>query len=587
VPALPGPASRAVPAIALAASVVLIVVALSFMRPSAAPAEVIAPGAAAAPDAGHAVSKRVSFRNGLISNARFTNDGRGVAYAGAFEGMPWKVYTGVLDGTAMRSVTANGTILFDVSAGGDLAVGSSPEDGSQKGMVLSRGSLAGGAPRQLYDSVLSADFGPQDVMLLVRLVDSRWVIESPPGKVILTSTENLGAARLSPDGQYIAFPRLPVLGDDRGTVEIIDRTGKLIARSKQAWTLEGLAWNARGDEVWFSAGYEDASRRIYALSLTGAQREVFAAPGNLRLLDVDAQGRALVASSLVRSRMFGKLNGETTERSWSWLDGSMPLDLSPDGKAVLFLEGFGPSTAEVQTWLRRFDTGDDTPVMLSLGWGRALSPDRRWAVVSPTAPFNTLRLVPVGAGAPRDLKAGDFQGINQVRFFPDGQRIVFSAFDHENRPHLYLQSLVAAGKEDEGPQLVNDGEFALTAPPSPDGKYLVGFDVKARKALLVPVDKTQGEAQPLPQLTPGDMPMQWTDDGKRLWIARRDKKLPGISLFQYELGSGKLTPNGVITPADPVGMDHVKAGLITPDGGAYVYTVNQELDELYLIEGVR
>jgi hypothetical protein len=34
-------------------------------------------------------------------------------------------------------------------------------------------------------------------------------------------------------------------------------------------------------------------------------------------------------------------------------------------------------------------------------------------------------------------------------------------------------------------------------------------------------------------------------------------------------------------------MQWIKEGVLTPDGKHYVYTVNQELDELFLLEGVR
>ncbi|MFT3707051.1 MAG: protein kinase [Archangium sp.] len=562
--------------------------------PPAPPSVPVVVGApAGAPALKGPVSKRVSYRNGSIINARFTADGRGVTYAGAFEHSPLKVFSGVLDGPELRTASGPATVLFDVSAKDELALGQFSEDAMHKGsgMVLSRGSLAGGAARPLYENVLWADFGPGELMVLNRIVDSKFVIECPPGNVIASSSEALSRARLSPDGKYVAFMRQPVVGDDRGTVEIIDRTGRPVAQSQAAWTLDGIAWNADGSEVWFSAGYDDVARRIYALSLTGQQRELFSAPGSLRIFDVDPKGRILAVSGFTRSRMFGKVNGDASERSLSWLDGSMPLDISNDGKALLFLEGFGPASTEVQTWLRRFDQEDDTPVLLGLGWGRALSPDRRWAIVSPKAPFNTLRLVPTGAGTGRDLPAGDFQAITHVRFFPDGQRIVFGALDRQNQPHIYTQS-IAEPRDQSGlkldPVLVSEEPYALLAAPSPDGKWVVGMQPKTKKSVLLAIEGN-APLKTLDALPSGDFPSQWTTDGKKLWVFRRPKDKNGlrIELLQFDLTSGKEVAMFSLGPADPVGMEHIKQGILTPDGSSYVYTVNQQLDDLYLIEGVR
>lgn len=562
------------------------------------PPAVAAPDTAARPAAAP-VSRRVSFRNGNIINARFTADGRGVAYSGSFENSAPRVYTGVLDGAQLRAASAPGTMLFDVSERDDLALGAPPDETQQKGgMVLSRASLAGGAARPLYEGIFWADFGPNDSMVLTRFADGRWTIEYPQGNVLVTAPHQLWMARLSPDGTKIAFIRHPVLGDDRGTAEIIDLTGRPVAKSTSAWTIDGLAWRADGKEVWFSAGYETVARELHALGIDGQQRLVFAAPGSLRLLDLDARGRALAVTGIMRSRMFGKVAKDTRERPLSWLDGSMPLDISADGNALLFLEGYGPAGTEVQTWFRRFDQEDDTPVLLGLGWGRALSPDQRWAVITPTPPFNTLRLVPTGTGAQRDLPAGDFQAINFVRFFPDGQRIAFSAFDADNKPHLYVQTVVGVSAEsgaNADPVRVSDEELTLAAPPSPDGKWLIGFSAKTRRATLVPVGAQSLAPQVLDKLSPGDLPIQWAPDGKALWVLRRPKPLTvgckeyvtGLELLRYDLVAGKLSPYMTVQPPDPVGMEHIKTGLITPDGKHYVYTANQQLDELYLIDGVR
>ena len=152
-------------------------------------------------------------------------------------------------------------------------------------------------------------------------------------------------------------------------MEIIDLQGTLVAKSKTAWTLGGLAWAPSGREVWFAAGYETVARQLYAMDLLGAEREVYAAAGVIQLHDIDARGRVLISTGTSRARLFGMVAGSQQERSLGWLDGSNPVALAADGSALLFLEGHGTAASpEIQTWFRRFDGDDDTPVMLASGF---------------------------------------------------------------------------------------------------------------------------------------------------------------------------------------------------------------------------
>lgn len=56
-----------------------------------------------------------------------------------------------------------------------------------------------------------------------------------------------------------------------------------------------------------------------------------------------------------------------------------------------------------------------------------------------------------------------------------------------------------------------------------------------------------------------------------------DSKGVGAELLEHELGTARSTHVGWFEPPDPVGMQ----------GKHFVYTVNQQLDELLLLEGVR
>ena len=544
---------------------------------------------------------RVAFRNGWVSSARFTGE-KGIVYSGAFEGEQPRVVTGVIGSASSRPVSEPDATLLDVSSSGELAIGQFDHDLKrrwERGSVLSRVALAGGTPRQVMEHVVSADFGPKDTMLVVREEPSRVTVEYPIGHVVLSKPKPcMVTARLSPSGDRIAWVDSPVVHDDRGSVVLMDTQGRELARSPFHWSVQGLAWRPDGQEVWFTAADTGDMRSIRALDTTGHEREVFAAPGSLVLFDIDRAGRVLAAMRIARFRVFGRVGSASTElQPLSYFNGSQVVDLATDGSAMLFVEGQGSEGSEIETYLRRFD--GTPPVRLSGGWGRALSPDQKWAVVSLKAPFTTLALVPTGPGLPRELPSGGFAAIHGVRFFSDGKRIAISARGPDGKLHLYTQDVTVspvsgglgglneAAQPQEGaePRQLGDEEVFAVAPPSPDGRHLAAWTPKGEPVL---VEVESGAMQPLGGLEWGDKPVQWTSDGRALWVAR-DARAPsmGWELFRLALSTKKLTHVSHVGPADTVGVQMMREGFITPDGNTYVFDLHQTLDELYVIEGLR
>src|SRR5262249_60651938 len=134
-------------------------------------------------------------------------------------------------------------------------------------------------------------------------------------------------------------------------------------------------------------------------SRSGRERLLVRAPGLLELDDVSADGRALVGHHTRVVSMWGQAPGETAERDLSWLDASVPGDLSPDGKTLTLSEtgeggaGFGSIYAR--------GTDGSPAVRLGEGRGGALSPDGRRVVAvldAGAGPAPRPPLPPAGAG---------------------------------------------------------------------------------------------------------------------------------------------------------------------------------------------
>ena len=83
---------------------------------------------------------------------------------------------------------------------------------------------------------------------------------------------------------------------------------------------------------------------------------------------------------------------------------------------------------------------------------------------------------------------------------------------------------------------------------SPDGKFLVAPNDDARLALF-PVDG--GEPRVLPGVDRGQLFVQWTEDGKSIYV--RDDTIP-VLVYKLDLATGKKNLVLRLMPPDPSGV---------------------------------
>jgi hypothetical protein len=119
-----------------------------------------------------------------------------------------------------------------------------------------------------------------------------------------------------------------------------------------------------------------------------------------------------------------------------------------------------------------------------------------------------------------------------------------------------------------------------TNPLSPDGKFVLGIQGGA-KASLFPLEG--GQARPVVGLDAGDWPIQWSEDGRFLYVHRRSE-IPN-KVWLLDPASGKKQPWLEIKPGESV--QGVAFLLMTRDGKSYVYGTQRTLSELYLVDGLR
>ncbi len=190
---------------------------------------------------------RVTFRKGAISAARFAPDEQTIIYSAAWDRPTIKLYRSRVDGTDVRGLDLPATQLLAVSRSGELAITSNADTGR-----LARVPINGGAPRELLDNVIAADWSRDGTQLAVaRCENGKCRLEYPIGKPLYETIDWISHMRISPQGDEIAFMDHPISGDDRGTVMMVDLKGNQRKLTPEWDGEQGLAWSPDGIEIWF------------------------------------------------------------------------------------------------------------------------------------------------------------------------------------------------------------------------------------------------------------------------------------------------------------------------------------------------
>ena len=520
---------------------------------------------------------QVSYRRGTIYSGRLSPENKTIVYSASWEGGSPDIYAVTKESPESRSLNAKECILLSVSSSGELAVltGARFLDHYEFQGTLATMSL-GGAPREVLQDVTSADWAPDGRSLaVVHVVGGRFRLEYPMGTVRFETSGTISHVRVSRDGKMVAFLHHPHPRDDRGSVMLWDPSGPARILS-DGWEAEqGLAWSAKGDEVWFSAVRIGSGFVMHGVTLSGQLRDVLAGPGGIRVLDVTPDGKLLLTHTENHYVITAWING-APGRDLSWLDASFEPSLSADGKRILFSEGNESEGGLYAVCLR----GTDGSPVVRLGEGLtyALSPDGAWAwallLKDPPEP----ELLPTGPGQARRPDNSNIESYAAMGWMPDSQGFLFAGNEAGHDSRIYLQS-VAGGK---ARPLTGEGFNAqVTIPISPDGKRFVAFDQHARTWESCQIE--DGKCVPLAGSERRDFPLRWSADGKYIYAGVR-RTVPGF--WRIELATGRRTLWKEVSLADPVGVNDLFPISITPDGESFAASANRRLDELYLVDGV-
>jgi eukaryotic-like serine/threonine-protein kinase len=529
--------------------------------------------------------RQLTFRHGSLRGARLAPDGLTTVYSAAWIGTPQDVYVIRPESVQSGAVGVPQAGIFSVSPKGDLAValGCRLNWGECIG-TLAQVPITGGVPRELVKDVHGADWSPDGQHLaVVSFAGGRYRLEYPIGKVLYEPSGWITHARVAPKGERIAFLDHPRLGDIGGSVAVLDRDGKKVTLSSGWKALQGLAWSGTGNEVWFtgSRSGKGGSSALYAVTLAGRERLVFSSPGTLKLHDISQNGEhVLLTRGTTRGGVVSLGSDSGKERELSWFDYSTVADLSRDGKTLLFYEWGEGVAARPAVFIRGTDGSD----AIRLGEGRplALSPDGQWALAVQDDASTQMVLLPTRAGDVKPLPRGPIaEYLDWAAWSPDGRRIYLAGREASDVRRTYVQDV------DGGDPRPVTPEGFVGQLLSPDGETLATVD-RYGEYYLCPVDGRLAP-RPLPGYVDGDVLLQWSADGRFLFI--REAGNLTLRIYRLEVATGVREFWKELVPPDPsvlvdIGSDPGQVR-ITPDGKGYAYTYWTFEGELYVAQNMK
>jgi len=525
---------------------------------------------------------QLTFRRGGIWSARFAPDGQTIVFGASWEGLPLELFETRIGSTESRSLGLPRADVLSISSDGEMAVllGKSfgnllrpphvnitVRDPRLMYGTLAQVPLAGGAPRELVERALWADWGPPGRGLAV--VHDAGVtqrLEYPIGTVLYENEPWINRPRVSPDGRTVAYQD----GLDIGIVTPPEKPRSLGIAANE------IAWSPSGREIWYS-DFTGVVTELRAVTLSGKDRLITTLAGDFVLHDIARDGRVLVSRVVETSEIYALVQGQARPRNLSWLDRSNVVGLTADGSEVLFVE----DDPKGGIYLR----GTDGAPARRLGEGEALdiSPDGKWVVVllfdADDSKFPCV-LIPTGAGERRRLPPTDPAACGS--FFADGTRL--AGMDAAKGQHRRLWVRDVEGKSVRA--VTPEGTFRGRI--SPDGKFATALAGDGRYHVYATDGSASSEVR---GLQPGEEPIHWAQDGRSIFVRGADDVVsadsPLARIYRLDPWSGRRDLFREIPALDPSAGGGIGTIRVSSDEKIVVYTHYRFPSELFLIEGLK
>jgi len=513
--------------------------------------------------------ERLTYERGDLTNAAFCPDGESVVYSARWKGEPARFYWQRIGQRHSRALGLPAGELRDVSADGQLllTLGEGPVG------TLAQAELSGGPPREIVDGVLDAAWLPDmRNIAAARLEGGAMRIELPLGKPIHTLTGKQTRIRLSvdPTGERVAF-----VTNSLGPLDIsVAEANGNVRRISEGWrVIGGIRWLS--SNCLLVSGTRRGVPAMHALDMQGNEKSFYPTPDPWGLHDCTRDGRMLASSMNTRLHIGFRTPAMQTEQTIFAVTNSRVIGLTPDaGFAVLMDLLTDGVSRNSPILLMALPNGQ--PVQIAEGYHPQVAPDGRSVICLERRGSETnILLTPIPSGLQRRYRLQSGPRYHSVEFLGTADRYLLHLADDTGALHSHIID----PRTDQLSPVAGERYVTLIAPNGSCGVIPGGSELRV-------VSLESETVQNVCSLANGWVPIRWSVRGNEIFVFEPGKDYALGSILRVNVHTGEQTEWLVLHPADSAGAYFLPWLDITPDGRSYAYTYQQDLCDLYLIDGL-
>jgi hypothetical protein len=513
--------------------------------------------------------RRLTYERGELTNAAFSPDGESVVYSARWRGEPLSIHSqrigqkhshplGLPPGK-LRDVSATGQLLFTLGEG---PIG-----------MLAQAELSGGPWREIVDGVSDAVWlSDNKSIAAARLVDGAMRVELPLGNPLHGLNGNQTDIRLSvdPSGQRAVF-----IDNSLGRLDFcIAEAGGTIRRISQGWRVTGGALWTPADRLLVS-GTRRGAGGIYSVGLNGTEEPIYPTPITWDLHDRSPDGRVLASCVDSRLHVAFRTPSMPTERHLSCLVNTRLVGLTPDANFAVLMDLLG-NGVERNSPILLVALPDGRPVQIAEGYYPQLAADGKAVIcLERTQSEAAIVVTPIPSGLVRRYPLDPNAKYHSAEFAGAVDRFIVHLIDENGALHTHLLDAQSG-------TLASIPGSRYVTEIAPNGTWAV---VPGGSELRIAHLET-GEMRSICVVRAGWSPLRWSSSADEIFILEPERDQTTAAVVRVNISTGERIPWLTIHTLDCVGVNVLRWLDITPDGRSYAYTYQQDLCDLYVLDGL-
>ena len=513
--------------------------------------------------------ERLTYERGDLTNAAFCPDAESVVYSARWKGEPERIYWQRIGQRHSHALGLPPGELRDVSSDGQLlfTLGEGPIG------ILAQAELSGGPPREIVDGVLDAIWLPDNRRIAAaRLEGGAMRIEFPLGNPIHNLSGKQTRIRLSvdPSGERVVF-----VANSLGPLDVcIAEAGGQVRRISQDWrVIGGVRWLSSNRLVL--SGARRGVPAMHSLDLEGNETSFYPTPTPWGLHDCSRDGRILASSMDTRLHVAFRIASLPAEQTIFSLMNARVIGLTPDARFAVLMDLLTDGVARNSPILL-IALPDGQPIQIAEGYHPQVAPDGKSVVCLERRGSETnVLLTPIPSGLQRRYRLEPGPRYHSAEFGGTADRYLLHLADDAGALHSHIFD------PRTGKLSPVAGEHYVTL-IAPNGRWGV---IPGRSELRL-ANLESGEVRNVCALANGWLPVRWTVSGKEIFVFESGKDYATGNVVRVNVHTGEQTAWLTLRPADSAGVYFLAWLDIASDGRSYAYTYQQDLCDLYLIDGL-